>query len=189
MVATPPPAPPPEPLACSHTMLCEAANDLQLGVNRDGTHLESMAELLAQAAQRSRETDELCASIAEDVHRESAELQQMREELARAHGVISELERARKHDAALAGQELTRVKDALAESEKMRALEATLAQRASGSAQLLETAVTDGHAERERLRTALEAEQARSAAAEGARSAAVAELEKEKARRPNLTRP
>ena len=144
----------------------------------DASTLDSMTELLAQAAERNSEKEALCASI---VGTYNDELARTCDELSQTREAFAESDRSRVQEIIALREELARVRDALAESESMRSREATLARQSSGSQQVLERAVMDADAEAQRLRTALEAEQARTSSAEGSRQAAAAEINQLKA--------
>ncbi|KOO53118.1 hypothetical protein Ctob_014763 [Chrysochromulina tobinii] len=68
----------------------------------------------------------------------------------------------------------------LEESEEMRARETALAKQSLGGRNLLEKAMSDAHAEVQRLQTALQVEQARAASAEGSKQALLENVERER---------
>jgi uncharacterized phage infection (PIP) family protein YhgE len=188
----PPPLPPAENMETHPSppeQLSSHIKDATEQVTRDGSGLDSIAELLEEAAERSKQRDTLHESLTEGLGRETAErartqqaLASAQEELQRVNRLLMELESRRSHEEANALEELTRLRASLEESEAMRKSEAALARQAAGTRQMLEKAAADSNTELQRLRDALEAERARLASAEGSRGAAALELERERQR-------
>lgn len=162
-------------------------------LSRDGSGLDVITDLLAQAAERSKQKDALYNSITDDfaeAERVRSALRESEEErsslletVETLRVALAELERTRSRERALAAEEVHGARAKLEESEAIRSREAALARHSSGGRQVLEKALTEAQAETQRLQTALEVEQARTASAEGQRLQALGELEKERAER------
>lgn len=76
------PAPPPLPMM-EHTLLRKLAADAE----RTDAELDGISRLLTAAAERQREKDALCASLAEDLGGQHAQLAEMREKLAESQAL------------------------------------------------------------------------------------------------------
>ena len=168
--------PVPNEETASHTAQVSA-----LVLSHDGTRrgLESMTELLAQAAERAAQKEALFGSIADDLSREDVEVSQLRSEVSFLHDSMAEVGRRHAHETSVLHTQLLQVRHELEEAKAMRAREVEFARQSSGSRHLLEKAVGDADAELARLRHALESEQARCASAEGSRQAQAEEHQRE----------
>lgn len=187
---------PPEPLpspplpSVSSPELATILSDATEQLSRDGSGLDSVSELLAQAAENARQTEALHSALTEDLaalagahgaaHEAGAARDALLQEIQQLRAAAAEAERRRAHEAALAHEELMATRARLEESEEMRARETALAKQSLGGRNLLEKAMSDAHAEVQRLQTAFQVEQARAASAEGSKQALLENVERER---------